>query len=162
MKEPNPDHVRKICELIDISPFPLLLSIRCLDIGIGFARIGLDIDHKHTQLAAVVHGGVYATLIDTAAFWSVYYGIEDPNLWLVSVDLKVNFLAPAHTGKLIAVGREIRTGKKLGYAEAVIENEDGKIYAHGTSTVMIVPGDVIGEHIGNIPKFVNNTKNQGG
>jgi uncharacterized protein (TIGR00369 family) len=56
------------------------------------------------------------------------------------VDLKMNFLAPAESGKLIAKGRQIRLGRTLGYAEAEVTNEEGKLVAHGTSTLIVLRG----------------------
>jgi uncharacterized protein (TIGR00369 family) len=59
---------------------------------------------------------------------------------MTSVDLKLNYLAPAESGKLVAEGRQIRLGKTLGYAEAKVTSESGKLLAHGTSTLMILHG----------------------
>lgn len=110
-----------------------------VDIGIGFAEVQIITEDKHMQLLGVVHGGVLASLIDTVAFWAVYYGIEDHDAWLTSVDLKLNYLSPATSKKLIAKGRQIKVGRKLCYAEAQVNTEDDRIIAHGTSTLMIMP-----------------------
>lgn len=139
MKKPNPEHIKSISNLVNISPYPSLLSMNIVDIGIGFAVIEIDTEKKHMQLLGAVHGGVLASLIDTVAFWSVYYGIENHDAWLTSVDLKLNYLAPATSGKLIARGRQIKVGGKLCYAEAQVNTEDDRIIAHGTSTLMIMP-----------------------
>ena len=58
---------------------------------------------------------------------------------MTSVDLKMNFLAPATApGKLIARGRRIKIGKTLGLGEAEVADAHGKIVAHGVSTLMVV------------------------
>jgi uncharacterized protein (TIGR00369 family) len=58
---------------------------------------------------------------------------------MTSVDLKVNYLAPAKGGKLVARGRRIKLGRTLALGEAeVINQEDNTILAHGTSTLMIL------------------------
>jgi acyl-coenzyme A thioesterase PaaI-like protein len=59
---------------------------------------------------------------------------------MTSVDLKLNYLSPAASGKLIAKGRQINVGKTLGYAAAEVTDETGKILAHGASTLMILQG----------------------
>ncbi len=140
MRHPNPEHIEKLCRIINTSPYPSLLSMKLTDIGPGYAEIQLDIEKKHRQLLGVVHGGVFATLIDTVAFWAVYYEIEDPDAWLTSVDLKLNYLAPARSGKLIARGRQIKVGRKLCYADAEIRDAEGKLLTHGSSTLMILRG----------------------
>ena len=139
MKKPNPKHIQSICDLVNISPYPSLLSMNLVDIGIGFAEVQIVTEDKHMQLLGVVHGGVLASLIDTVAFWAVYYGIEHHDAWLTSVDLKLNYLSPATSKKLIAKGRQIKVGRKLCYAEAQVNTEDDRIIAHGTSTLMIMP-----------------------
>ena len=102
----------------------------------------------------MVHGGVFASIIDAAAFWSTYFGIEDQRAGLTTVDLKLNYLAPAASGKLIARGRQIKVGSTLGYAEAEVTDETGKILTHGTSTVIILPGKAIEGDPPLPPKFI--------
>jgi uncharacterized protein (TIGR00369 family) len=53
--------------------------------------------------------------------------------------MKLNYLAPAQKGKLVAQGRCIRMGKTLALGEAVVKDGDGNLVAHGTATMMIVP-----------------------
>lgn len=152
---PNPEHIKKLSGIINTSSFPSLLSMKLVDIGIGYAAIEVEIEEKHRQLMGRVHGGVFAALIDTVSFWSVYYGIKDPNAWLVSVDLKLNYLEPAISGKLFAKGLQIKIGKRICYAEAEITNEEGHILTHGTSTLMISQQEKL---IGGLflpPKFLN-------
>lgn len=140
MNKPNPEHVAVIKDLVRRSPFPALLSMELTDIGTGFAVIEIQVKPKHMQLMGAVHGGVLASLVDTVTYWSVYYGIEDPQKWLTTVDLKVNYLAPADSGRLIARGRQIKVGKKLCYASAEVHAENGAIVAHGASTLMVLNG----------------------
>jgi len=154
MKKPNPAHIQRLSELFNISPFPALLSMKLADIGIGYAVIEADIEEKHRQLLGVVHGGMLATLIDTVAFWAVYYDIEDPDAWLTSVDLKLNYLAPAVSGKLFAKGLQIKVGKTLCYAEAEVTNGEGELIAHGTATLMVLKESEVMKKYPFPPKFL--------
>jgi len=81
---------------------------------------------------------VFSTIIDAATFWAVYPEVDE-NSGMTSVDLKLNYLAPASKGKLIAEGRRIKLGKTLGLGEAEVRDENGRILAHGTSTLIILP-----------------------
>ena len=140
MKTLNPAYVERVNQLINDSPYFKLLSMTIGDAGIGFSRLEIDLAQKHLQPFGFVHGGVFASIIDAAAFWALFYEIEDPAAGATSVDLKLNYLAPAASGKLIANGRRIKLGKTLGYADATVTDEHGKLLAHGTSTLMILPG----------------------
>jgi uncharacterized protein (TIGR00369 family) len=155
MKTLNPDYIKRISEIVNICPYFALLSMKLVDVGIGYASLEIDLAQKHLQPFGKVHGGVFASIIDAAAFWSVYPGIEDQTAGLTTVDLKLNYLAPAASGKLIARGRQIKLGRTLGYAEAEVLDQTGKILAHGTSTVIIIPGKALEADSLLPPKFID-------
>ena len=53
--------------------------------------------------------------------------------------MKVNYLSSIKNGKLLAYARCITLGKSIGLAEVTIKNEEDKLLAHGTVTVMVKP-----------------------
>ncbi|MHB8771484.1 MAG: PaaI family thioesterase [Syntrophales bacterium] len=138
MKELNPAYVDRVNRLINGSPYFQLLSMSIVAVERGSSRVEIEVERKHLQPFGFVHGGVFASLIDAACFWSLFHEIENPEAGATTVDLKVNYLAPAASGKLIAAGRRIKLGKTLGYAEASVTDGTGKLLAHGTSTLMIL------------------------
>ena len=140
MKTLNSEYIEKVNNLVNHSPYFELLSMKIRDVGIGFSVLEINLEKKHLQPFGFVHGGVFASIIDAAAFWAIFYEIEDSNTGVTTVDLKLNYLAPAASGKLIAKGRQIKLGKTLGYAEAEVNDVNGKLLAHGTSTVILLPG----------------------
>ena len=105
---------------------------------------------SHLQPFGLVHGGVLATLIDTATFWSVFLRLPQ-DAGLVNVDLKLNYLRPVSNGTVTARGQCIRAGRSISYAEARVEDAGGELLAHGTSTLMALPGK--GIHLG-VEKFI--------
>jgi len=140
MKTINPEYIERVNQLINRCPYFDLLSMKIQEVGVRFSVLEIDLAQKHLQPFGFVHGGVFASIIDAAAFWAIYYEIEDQNVGVTTVDLKLNYLAPAVSGKLIAKGRQIKLGKTLGYAEAEVTDVNGRILAHGTSTVILLPG----------------------
>ena len=154
MRTPNPEYVARLLDVINRSPYFELISMKIREIGVGYSIFETDLDKKHLQPFGLVHGGVFASLIDTAASWALFYGIEDQHAGLTSVDLKLNYLSPAASGKLIAKGRQIKMGKTLGYAEAQVTDETGKLLAHGTSTIMILLGTAPSADPPFPPKFI--------
>jgi uncharacterized protein (TIGR00369 family) len=140
MKKINPAYLKRVNQLVNNSPYFSLISMSLCDAGIGYSIVEIEIDTKHLQPFGFVHGGVFSSIIDAATFWAVYYGVEDQSTGLTSVDLKLNYLKPVASGKLIAKGRQIKLGKSLGYADAEVINGENKIVAHGTSTLMALPG----------------------
>ena len=154
MKTPNPEYIKQMREIVSTCPYFELLSMKLVDMGIGYSLLEIDLTQKHLQPFGMVHGGVFSSIIDAAAFWAVYPGIEDPAAGMTTVDLKLNYLAPAAFGKLIARGRQIKLGRTLGYAEVQVADQDQKILAHGTSTVIILPGKAIEGDPPLPPKFI--------
>ena len=82
MPQPNPEYISELVEIVNSSPFPEHMAMRLLSIELEKAVIELKTANYHLQAYGIVHGGVLATLIDTATFWSVYLRIpEDALFW---------------------------------------------------------------------------------
>ena len=138
MLKPNPDYIRELCELINHSPFPQHLPMQITAISLGRATVVMTASQNHLQPLKTVHGGVLATLIDTATYWAAFLALPQDH-GLVNVDLKLNYLRPAHPGVLTANGRCIKPGRSISYAEASVIDGEGKLIAHGTSTLLAIP-----------------------
>jgi uncharacterized protein (TIGR00369 family) len=136
----NPAYVDRIKVLIREAAYPSHMSMTLEALEIGSCRIQLPVKPEHFQPFGVVHGGVIATLIDTATFWAGFLSLEREDDGLANVDLKLNYLAPVFGGTLIATGRQLRRGKRLSYTEASVHDQRGELVAHGTSTLMALPG----------------------
>lgn len=154
MKPLNPDYLKRIRELVDTCPYFKLLSMRLIEAGQGASLLTIDLDTKHLQPFGIVHGGVFASILDAAAFWAVYGDLEDPTAGLTTVEVKINYLAPAVNGQLTARGKTLKLGRSLGYAEAFVFNQNQILVAHGTSTVMVLAGKAMGADPPLPPKFI--------
>jgi len=135
----NPDYIKELMTIVNTSPFPSHMAMQLTEIGLDSATVTLTTADCHFQPFGIVHGGVFATLIDTATFWSVFLKIPEED-GLVNVDLKLNYLKAVISGDLKAVGLSIRSGRSLSYAEARVFNTNQELVAHGTSTLMVMPG----------------------
>lgn len=132
-------YIQALLELVNSSPFPKHLPFRLVSIALDEARVELEIEQKHLQPLGTVHGGIVATLIDTATYWAAFLVLAE-DTGLVNVDLKLNYLRPVNEGSLIAEGRCLRAGRTISYAEAYVKSGDGRLIAHGSSTLMALPG----------------------
>jgi len=136
MKELNEKHIKAVLELINNSPYFSLLSINVCTIEYGYCRAEVNLEEKHLNPFGGLHGGVYSSAIDTAAYWAIY-GSVDEHMGLISVDLHVDNISSVQKGKLIVEGRQIKAGRTICFSEGTIKNEDGKLLAHGTSKLLI-------------------------
>jgi uncharacterized protein (TIGR00369 family) len=145
MKNFTPQFIQTLTEKVNNSPFYELISMKLSEIAWGECSLEVKVQQKHLQPYGIVHGGVLASLVDAAAYWAVFTQI-DAEAKMITVEIKVNYLAPASAGRLIAKGKSIKVGRTLCLGEAAIESIEGKILAHGTATMMVMRDlDVQGE-----------------
>lgn len=85
-----------------------------------------------------VHGGVALTLIDSACGCAVHTEL-DAGVGYTTVETKANFVRPVLTqGVVRCEGRVLSRGRQIATAEAHLTDENGKLLAHGTSTLIIL------------------------
>ena len=137
MKRLNAAYLEAVAKKVSASPFFTLTSMEINSLHRGQSLIEVVVQEKHLQPFGLVHGGVYSSLVDAAAFWAVYTEIEE-DVGMSTVELNLNYLAPIFEGTMIARGKSIRVGKTLCVGEASIEDENGKLLARGTETMMVL------------------------
>jgi uncharacterized protein (TIGR00369 family) len=136
---PNPDFIHAVQESVRTAPYPALIGMRLTAMDFDSCRIELELADRHLQPFGIVHGGVLATLIDTATFWAGFMRLPE-DAGLVNVDLKLNYLKAVARGHLRAEGKCLRAGRQISYTEASVFDAAGELVAHGTSTLMALPG----------------------
>jgi uncharacterized protein (TIGR00369 family) len=114
-------------------PFAKLIGMRLERLDLDEAVISIDMRDDLTQPSGVLHGGVTATLIDTAMAFAVRTRL-DPAAATATIDLTVHYLRPHLSGTAICTARIVRAGKRVFTVSADVENEEGKLIATGLST----------------------------
>ncbi|HIJ58776.1 MAG TPA: PaaI family thioesterase [Deltaproteobacteria bacterium] len=137
MKKLNPDHAAAVQKSINNCPYFSLLSMDIISLEAGRSVLKIEVQEKHLQPYGMVHGGVYSSMMDAACFWAGYTEIEEP-FGLTTVEMKLNYLAPASSGIFIAKGKVLKTGKTLCLSEATIIDQKNRLLAHGTATMMVL------------------------
>jgi acyl-CoA thioesterase len=118
-------------------PFYRFMGIRLAGLGWGRSEIRLKVGRGLTQNAGVAHGGVSAALIDSAVGLALCTMIDQTNS-IRTIDLQVNFLAPAKPGSLTARGRIIHKGKRTAVGDCQVTDEARKLVSKGTATYLIL------------------------
>jgi len=122
-------------------PFPHIadtLDFSLVEVGPGKAIFQGTPQLKHYNPLGTVHGGWYATLLDSALGCAVHTMMPAGRAY-TTAELGVNIVrAASHTtGPLRAIGTVIHCGRQLATAEARIVGPDGKLYAHATTTCLV-------------------------
>lgn len=114
-------------------PFSKLIGMQLVDLEPGIAKIAIEMRDDLRQPSGVLHGGVTATLIDTAMAFAVRTHLPI-DAATATIDLTVHYLRPHLSGKFICTANVVRAGKRIFTVSADVHNEAGKLIATGIST----------------------------
>jgi uncharacterized protein (TIGR00369 family) len=124
---------RRIQKAVESVPYAHLLGIELDDISSGTATLGLKICRQLTQNHGVVHGGAIASLIDTAMAFAII-SLLAPKERVTTVDLTLSYLRPLTKGRITAVAKVIRAGKRLFVVSADVFDDAGNLATTALST----------------------------
>jgi uncharacterized protein (TIGR00369 family) len=119
-------------------PIMHMIDAAGLEAEEGSVTVRLDPKEFHYNPLGTVHGGVIATLLDTAAACSVHTTLP-AGVGYTSLDLNVKFLRPVTiaSGMLTCRGEVLQRGRRTALAEARLTDAEGRLLAHATSTCLI-------------------------
>ena len=118
-------------------PFAELLGIRPGESGDGVGTALMTVEDKHRQRAGVVQGGILVALADYA-FFRACRSVLNEGEHAVTIELKLNFIAPARDGELTAHSRIKSRGGRIIVGDMEIFGEEGRLIATGIGTYMTV------------------------
>ncbi len=118
-------------------PFYKHLGINLRKLGLGRAEIQVKVGKHLTQGSGVAHGGVASALADSAVGLALCTLLKSREV-ITTVELKVNFLAPAKPGILTASGSIIHNGKRIAVGEAEVRDSKRTLVAKGLVTYIIL------------------------
>ena len=116
-------------------PYPMQdhLGFRLTAWRADFARIEMPLAPHLMNRQGLPHGGVHATLLDTAmGFAGCFTGDPDHRQMAMTLSMTVNFQAVATGEMLIAVGRKTGGGQKTYFADGIVKDSTGTIIATST------------------------------
>ena len=119
------------------APFAALLDMRPGLSADGVGTTSMTIQDKHLQAAGVVQGGIIVTLADYAFFRAVR-SVLDPGQGAVTVELKLNFIAPAREGELTATARIVSGGRRIIVGDMEVTDDRKTLIARGLGTYLVV------------------------
>ncbi|MDF3889069.1 PaaI family thioesterase [Cupriavidus basilensis] len=122
------------------APISQALDFWLVEVGDGFAAFeGEPAPHLLNPMGTV-HGGWALTLIDSVAACAAH-SLLPAGIGYTTVETKGNFSRPIRpdTGRVRAEAKVVSQGRQIVTSEARVLATDGRVLAHGTSTLLIVP-----------------------
>jgi uncharacterized protein (TIGR00369 family) len=123
-------------------PCARLLGWRLLghDEARGWIKVGFVAAPEFVNPAGRVQGGFLAAMLDDTMGPAVLVKSRGA-LYPSSIDMNISFLSAAKPGPLVCEGEVLRLGKTVGFVEGRLMDEDGRVLARATSSVMLVPAE---------------------
>ena len=133
---------------VDLWPLgPFLEGLRAEPVSSekGRATWRLNVAEQHLRTQGILHGGVVATLLDTAMGRAVSTLCRDDQ-GCVTAQLNVNFIRPAWNGETLTITGEVQhSGRQTAVARGEIHTAAGVLVATGTGTFLFVARPVDGQ-----------------
>ncbi len=117
------------------APVATLIGFTLASIDPGHAVIEFTAEERHANPMGTLHGGILCDVADAAMGMAWAATLEDGETF-TTLELKINFLKPVWTGKLVATGRVVKGGRTIGLVECDIVDDAHKLVARASSTVM--------------------------
>ena len=117
--------------------FDEMMGTEYVDSGQGWARLRMPVLQRHIPASGIIQGGIVMILADMTLTRAIQTLFPEGQP-IVTVELKMNFIAPANKGELIAEGRVTHKGGTLVVGDVKVTDGEGKLIAQGLGTWMML------------------------
>jgi uncharacterized protein (TIGR00369 family) len=123
---------------LPVSGMSELMGFRLAEVSAGHAVIIITPEERHYNGLGIVHGGLAATLLDSALGVAINT-MMPAGRFFTTLEMKINYVRPIRheTGEVRCVAKVIHVGGRVATAAGRVEGANGKLYAHGTATCML-------------------------
>jgi uncharacterized protein (TIGR00369 family) len=120
------------------APIGVLMGFSIVEVAEGRVTFAVIPAEYHYNPIGVVHGGLAATLLDSAMGCAVQSKLPRGRAY-TTLDVQVRYLRPltVKTGRVLGLGLSVHSGGRLATAEGRVVDEAGKLYATGTTSCLL-------------------------
>lgn len=136
----DPDFERRVRSSFVRQTMMTTLGARLERVVAGEVVIAMPKAAHFLQQHGFVHGGAIGAIADSACGYAGF-SLMAKGVGVLTVEYKINMLAPAAAPLLIATGKVVRAGKRITVAQAEVEAVDGderRVIALATATLMAI------------------------
>ena len=139
---PNPDYAARVRDSFARQAAMQLIGARMTEVGPGSVTIELPVREDLTQQHKFVHGGIVGMIADSAGGYAAFT-LMPADASVLTVEYKINMLAPATGQRLVARGQVLKPGRTLSIVRADVFGVTGgseKLVASMQQTLMVMHG----------------------
>ena len=130
-KTPETDAVAELREKERAEPIASFLKMKLLELSPGYARVGMKLREEYRNFHGLTFGGIIAALADQA----FAYSCNSASYPSIASQFNIHFIAgPERSDELVAEGKVVRSGRRVGLTEITVTNQDGRLIARATGT----------------------------
>lgn len=123
---------------VESSEFHGWAGLELVSVGVGEVEVALPLKPHHLNPGGILHGGLIATLADTAIGLAVRSALPADRTH-VTAQLDVHFLERVDHGTVHATGKAVRVGERMAYGEGDVRDEGGRLVARAGGTFIVLP-----------------------
>jgi len=133
-KEDNAvDYVAEMKEKADNEPVANFLGMKLVELSPGYSKVSMKLRPEHVNFNGVIFGGIVMSLADQA----FAYAINSVTRPSVATQFNVYLIAGANVGdELIAEGRVVNSGRRVGVSEMTVTDQNGKLIARAAGATL--------------------------
>ncbi|MCE2646243.1 MAG: PaaI family thioesterase [Burkholderiaceae bacterium] len=142
MAPPNPHFAERVRDSFARQAAMRLIGATLVEVGPGAVTIDLPVREDLTQQHRYVHGGIVGMIADSAGGYAAFT-LMPAEASVLTVEYKINMLAPATGERLEARGTVVKSGRTLSIARADVfgvANGEERLVATMQQTLMVMHG----------------------
>lgn len=134
-KKRLPDTVAELKAREEGGPIASFLKMKVLELTPGYAKVAMKLRPEYQNFNGLIFGGIVMAVADQA-FAYASNSLAYPS---IASQFNIHFIAGAGVGdELTAECRVVKSGRRVGIAEMLVTNQDGKVIAKATGTAIPV------------------------
>jgi uncharacterized protein (TIGR00369 family) len=120
-------------------PIAVLMGFSLVEVAEGRAAFAVEPGEHHYNPIGLVHGGLLATILDSAMGCAVHSSLP-AGTGYTTLELHVNLVRAVSrdTGRLVCEAELLHRGGRVATAQGRVRDAEGRMYAHGTTTCLLV------------------------
>ncbi len=138
----DPDFEQKVRQSFDQQAIMHTIGASLSRLAPGEVEISMPFSPELTQQHGFIHGGIVTTILDSACGYAAL-SLMSADAGILSVEFKVNLLAPAAGERFLALGKVKKPGRNITVAEGELlaeQNGEQKLVASMVATMMSIYG----------------------
>lgn len=136
--KPEKTNIQSFLKMSKDIPLHKFLELEICKYNDGYGETSIPITKNVLNAANAVHGGIYYFLCDITATLA-FSTMQQDNTFYVTHDINVSILSAVFEGNLTARANVLKSGKRLGFVECRIYDDDNNLLAIGRVTKTVLP-----------------------